>query len=269
MNPIFHHSRPARPSPSPPPPGASPAPPRQVVLVTGASRGIGRAIALRLADEGAAVAVGFHRRADLAAEVVGEIERRGGAALAVAGDVSEPAAAEALVQATVARFGRLDGLVLNAGVASYRLLIDTPVDEWDRVVAVHLRGSYLCSRAALPHMLRQGGGRIVAIASVWGQIGAAGEVAYSAAKAGMIGFVRALAREVGRGGVTVNAVSPGAVDTDMIAHLTADERRDLAEQTPAGRIGEPGDVAAAVAFLLRSEAGYINGQVIGVNGGTV
>lgn len=238
----------------------------KVALVTGAARGIGRAVALALAAEGAAVCVNYLERAARAAEVAAAC---GGGAFACAGDVADPAQAGALVQATVARLGRLDILVNNAGHSLDKLLLDTEVHEWDRLMAVHLRGAFNCVRAALPHLLASGAGRIINVSSIWGITGAAGEVAYSTAKAGLIGFTKALARELGRGGVTVNCVAPGAIDTEMLGHLSAGELADLAEQTPVGRLGQPADVAAAVAFLASPEAGFITGQVLSPNGGFV
>lgn len=238
----------------------------RAALVTGGGRGIGGAIALRLARDGAAVMVAYRQDAASAASIAAAIAAAGGRAVTYQADVADPEQASALVQATVADLGRLDILVLNAGAALYKLLADTTPVEWDWQMAVHLRGAYGCTRAALPHLL-QPGGRVVAVGSVWGQVGAAGEVAYSTAKAGLHGFVRALAREVARSGLTVNAVAPGAIDTDMLSDLSPAERRDLAQEIPAARLGQPHEVAAAVAFLCSPAAAYITGQVLGVSGG--
>ncbi|OUM93301.1 MAG: 3-ketoacyl-ACP reductase [Firmicutes bacterium ZCTH02-B6] len=239
----------------------------QAAIVTGAARGIGRAIALALAREGAAVVVNYRAQAQAAEEVARLIRDMGSDAVAVQADVTDPEAARALVAATIARWGRADILVNNAGVAMYRLLLDTTVEEWDEVMAVHLRGAFNCTKAVLPHMIRAGRGRIINISSVWGQLGAANEVAYSTAKAGLIGFTRALAREVGRAGITVNAVAPGAIDTDMLSGLSAEERSELAESIPLNRLGTPEEVAAAVVFLASPQAAYLTGQVISPNGG--
>jgi len=239
----------------------------QVAIVTGAARGIGRAIALALAREGAAVVVNYRTHKELAEQVVQAVRAMGSDAVAVQADVTCPDAARALVQAALDRWGRVDILVNNAGVALYRLLLDMSVDEWDALMAVHLRGAFNCSQAVLPHMLRAGRGRIINISSVWGQVGAANEVAYSTAKAGLIGFTRALAKEVGRAGITVNAVAPGAIETDMLNGLSDAERAELAEDIPLSRLGRPDDAAAAVVFLASPAGGYLTGQVISPNGG--
>lgn len=239
----------------------------QAAIVTGAARGIGRAIAVALAREGAAVVVNYREQAEAAVGVVRTIRELGADAVAVRADVTDPAAARSLVASAIDRWGRLDILVNNAGVAMYRLLLDMSVDEWDAVMAVHLRGAFNCSQAALPHMIRAGRGRIINISSVWGQVGAANEVAYSTAKAGLIGFTRALAKEVSRAGITVNAVAPGAIETDMLAGLSGEELAELADSIPLGRLGRPEEVAAAVVYLASPAAAYLTGQVISPNGG--
>lgn len=239
----------------------------RVAVVTGGARGIGRATACTLAAQGAKVVVNYRERAEAAQRVVDEISAAGGEAVAVQGDVAEPGAAAALVETAVARWGRTDILVNNAGVALYRLLIDTSPDEWDRVMAVHLRGAFNCARAVLPHMMRAGGGRIINVTSVWGQVGAANEVAYSTAKAGLIGFTRALAKEVGRAGITVNAVAPGVIETDMLNGLSPEERRQLADATAVGRLGSPQDVAHVIAYLASPAGAFVTGQIIGADGG--
>lgn len=241
----------------------------QVALVSGASRGIGRAIALTLAAEGASVAVNYRQDRQGAEETSRQARRLGAEVLTVQGDVSEPQAAETAVARCLEQFGRLDVLVNNAGTALSSLLVDTGVDDWDRLMAVHLRGSFNLSKAALRPMMEARRGRIVNISSIWGLVGAAGEVAYSTAKAGLLGFTRALAKEVGPWSITVNAVAPGATDTDMLADLTADDRRELAERTPLGRLGTPEEVAAAVLFLVGPGGAFVTGQVISPNGGLV
>jgi len=239
----------------------------RAALVTGAARGIGRAIALQLARQGAAVVVNYRERADAAAEVVRLAQELGADAVAVQGDVSDPEAARTVVETAIARWGKVDILVNNAGIALYRLLLDTTVDQWDRIMAVHLRGAFNCTKAALPSMIRHGYGRIINIASVWGVLGAANEVAYSTAKAGLIGFTKALAKEVGRGGITVNAVAPGVIETDMLSGLTEEEKAALAEATPVGRLGRPEDVASIVGYLASPAGAFVTGQVIGADGG--
>lgn len=241
----------------------------QVAIVTGAARGIGRAIALALAQEGAAVVVNYRVQAEAAEQVVQAIRALGSDAVAVQADVTRPEDARALAAAALERWGRIDILVNNAGTALYRLLLDTSVEEWDAMMAVHLRGAFNCTQAVLPHMIRAGRGRIINISSIWGQVGAANEVAYSTAKAGLIGFTRALAKEVGRAGITVNAVAPGAIETDMLNGLSAEERAQLAAEIPLSRLGQPEDAAAAVVFLASAAGGYLTGQVISPNGGMV
>jgi 3-oxoacyl-[acyl-carrier protein] reductase len=241
----------------------------QVALVTGAARGIGRAVALRLASDGAAVAVTYRENAEKAAALVREIEQGGGRAFAIQGDVADAETCRAMVAETVRRYGRLDILVNNAGHALAKLLLDTETDEWDRMMAVHLRGMYALSRAALPHMIDRNYGRIINISSIWGVSGASFEVAYSTAKAGQIGFTQGLAREAGPWGITVNAVAPGAIDTDMNANLTGADLEDWLSMTPVGRLGTAEEVAEVVHFLAGPGAGFITGQVWSPNGGVV
>lgn len=251
-----------------------PAPPRfagRVAIVTGASRGIGRAIASALATEGASVVVGYRAAEALAASAVAEIQATAGgerrAAIACRADVRDPAQAARLAEAAIAAFGRIDILVHSAGVALSKLLIDTTPEEWRQVLATHVDGAFYAARAALPAMWRQRSGRIIVISSVWGLTGAAGEVAYSTAKAALIGFTKALAREVAPAGITVNAVAPGVIETDMLAEFGPEERADLVARTPAGRLGTPADVAPAVLFLASDAAGYVTGQVLCPTGG--
>lgn len=239
----------------------------RVAIVTGAARGIGRATALALARHGAAVVVNYRERATAAGEVVDLIKAAGGRAVAVQGDVADEQAAVRLVETALEHWGRADILVNNAGTALYRLLIDTSPAEWDRMMAVHLRGAFNCCRAVLPHMIRAGDGRIINVTSVWGQVGAANEVAYSTAKAGLIGMTRALAKEVGRAGITVNAVAPGVIETDMLQNLSPEERAELAEATPVGRLGSPEDVAGVIVYLASAAGAFVTGQVIGADGG--
>ncbi|MGE5674051.1 MAG: elongation factor P 5-aminopentanone reductase [Mycobacterium leprae] len=241
----------------------------QVALVTGASRGIGQAVARQLARDGAAVVVGYERRAEAAAAVVAEIEAAGGQAFAYQADVADAAACEAMVAAAVERFGRLDVLVNNAGNALEKILLDTTLAEWDRLMAVHLRSVYALSRAALSVMAGRHYGRIITISSIWGISGASGEVAYSAAKAGQIGFTKALAQEVGPWGITVNAVAPGAIETEMNQSLQGEELAAWLDRTPVGRLGTPEEVARVVRFLAGPDAGFITGQVISPSGGVV
>jgi 3-oxoacyl-[acyl-carrier protein] reductase len=241
----------------------------QVALVTGASRGIGQATALALAQAGAAVMVGYHQSEAGARDTLAQIEQAGGVATAYQADVADPSACEAMVQATATRFGRLDILVNNAGTALEKLLQDTTLPEWDRLTAIHLNGMFVCSRAALGYMTQQRYGRIITISSIWGITGAAGEVAYSTVKAGQIGFTKALAQEVGGWGITVNAVAPGAIATDMTADLTGEALAEWLARTPVGRLGTASEVAQIVRYLAGQQSGFITGQVWSLNGGVV
>ncbi len=239
----------------------------KVALVTGGSRGIGLAIVHALADAGAAVAL-CARNGETAAAAASAVEARGGQALAVAADVGEAGAGERLVAACLDRFGRLDILVNNAGVTRDNLVLRMKDEEWDQVLSVNLAGAFRCARAALRPMLKQKqGGRIINIGSVVGSMGNVGQVNYVAAKAGLAGLTRALAREVASRGITVNAVAPGFIETEMTASLPEAAKAAYLAQIPLGRFGATHEVAATVAFLASGDAAYITGQVIHVNGG--
>jgi 3-oxoacyl-[acyl-carrier protein] reductase len=237
----------------------------RIAVVTGASRGIGRAIALTLARTGTHVIAAA--REQHAGPVVEEIAAAGGSAEALSLDVTDSEAVERAVAGIVERHGRIDHLVNNAGIARDQLLLRMKRGDWDAVLATNLTAVFTCSQAALRPMLRQRDGRIVNITSVVGQTGNAGQANYAASKGGMIAFTKALAREVASRNVTVNAVSPGLIETDMTRAVSEATREQWAAQIPLGRIGTAGDVAAAVAFLVSDEAGYITGQVLAVNGG--
>ena len=237
----------------------------KTALVTGASRGIGRAIAARLAEQGATVIAAA--RGDHANECVAELTARGQRAEALSLDVTDPAAVEAAPGAIVARHGRLDILVSNAGITRDQLLLRMKRDDWDAVLATNLTATFLLAQAAMRPMLKQRGGRIVAISSVVGQMGNAGQTNYAASKAGLIGFAKALAREVASRAITVNVVAPGLVETDMTRAVNEKTQVDWVSQIPLGRLGTTADVAAAVCFLASDEASYITGQVLAVNGG--
>ena len=237
----------------------------RVAFVTGASRGIGRAIAERCASAGATVVA--CARAGHAEGVVEELTAAGGVARAHSVDVTNPASVEEAVRATLEQFHAIDIVVNNAGIVRDQLLMRMKPEEWDSVLATNLTGAFTCTRAVLRPMLKQRRGRIINISSVVGQSGNPGQSNYAASKAGLIGFTKALAREVASRGITVNVVAPGMIETDMTAGLDATVRETLAAQIPLGRFGAPDDVAAAVCFLASDEASYITGQVLSVNGG--
>ncbi len=237
----------------------------KVALVTGASRGIGRAIAGRLAEQGAVVvaaARGEHARA--CAE---ELAAAGHRAEAIALDVTDAAAVEAAPGDIVKRHGRLDVMVCNAGITRDQLLMRMKREDWDAVIATNLTAAFLLAQAAMRPMLKQKGGRIIAVSSVVGQSGNAGQTNYAASKAGLIGFAKALAREVASRSITVNVVAPGMIDTEMTRAIGEKAQVDWAAQIPLGRLGTVDEVAAAVSFLASDEASYITGHVLAVNGG--
>lgn len=239
----------------------------KTALVTGASRGIGRAVALRLAAEGAAVAVNYNGSAEKAAEVVAEITAAGGQAFAVQANVAEQAAVQAMFEQIFERFGSLDILVNNAGITQDALLIGMKEEQFDRVIAANLKGSYLCMQLAAKKMIRQRSGRIINISSYSGLHGNAGQMNYAASKAGVIGMTKTAARELGGRGITVNAVAPGFIDTDMTAALSEKSKDAILSQVPLLRMGKAEEIAAAVAFLAGEDAAYITGQVLSVDGG--
>jgi 3-oxoacyl-[acyl-carrier protein] reductase len=240
----------------------------QVALVTGAGRGIGKATARTLAARGDAVAVN-DLRGEAAEAVAASITAAGGVAIAVPGDVSDPQAVAAMLDATRDALGDPEILVNNAGFSQSAPLVDLTLDEFDRMIAVHLRGTFLCIHGVLPAMLAQQRGRIVNIASQLGQIGGPGLTHYSAAKAGIIGMTKALAREVSAQGVLVNAVAPGPVETDMIRRHTEEWRTERLKELPLRRFGRPQEIADAVAFLSSDAATLFVGQTLGPNSGDV
>jgi 3-oxoacyl-[acyl-carrier protein] reductase len=233
--------------------------------VTGASRGIGRAIAERLASGGATVVcVARGTNADVTAAA---IAGAGGKAEAIGADVTDAAAVEGLIRSVVDKHGKLDILVSNAGITRDQLMLRMKRADWDEVVATNLTASFTLCQAALKPMIRARTGRIVAISSVVGQMGNAGQANYAASKAGLIGFCKSLAREVASRQITVNVVAPGLIETDMTKAITEAAKTDWSAQIPLGRMGTPADIAAAVSFLASDEASYITGQVLAVNGG--
>ena len=241
----------------------------KTAIVTGASRGIGRAIAIDLAARGASVVVNYNSSAAAAQEVVDAITAAGGRAIAVRGDVSKAEDASALIKAAIDTYGRLDILVNNAGTTRDTLLMTMKEDDWNIVMDTDLKSVFNCSKAAVRPMIRQRGGRIINISSVVGLAGQAGQANYAAAKAGVIGFTRSLAREVGSRGITVNAVAPGFIPTALTNVLTDEQKEATIKMTPLGRFGKPEEVAYAVSFLASDEAAFITGIVLTVDGGLV
>ena len=241
----------------------------KVALVTGGSRGIGRAIALKLAENGADVAINYAGNTAAAEEVKAAIEQMGRKALLIQCSVADTDGVQAMVNQVVKEMGRLDILVNNAGITRDGLLMRMKEADWDDVMNTNLKGVYNCSKAVMRTMMKQKSGRIVNMASVVGEMGNAGQANYAAAKAGVIGFTKSLAKEVASRGITVNAIAPGFIATDMTRVLSDDQKAEMARTIPLGRAGQPEDVANAVLFLASEGAAYITGQVLNVDGGMV
>ena len=238
----------------------------KVAIVTGASRGIGRCIALALAAQGAKV-VASARNAEALDKLVEEIKQQGGEATAVVGDVAVDTDASRLIDQAVAKYGQVDILVNNAGITRDGLLLRMKNEDWDAVLDTNLKGAFLCTRAAAKVMSKQRSGRIINISSVVGEMGNAGQANYCASKAGLLGLTKSVARELARRNVTVNAITPGFIVTDMTDDMTDKARQAMTEQIPLGRLGEVDDIANAVIFLASDQSSYITGQVLGINGG--
>jgi len=239
----------------------------RVAVVTGSSRGIGRAIAAKLASQGAKVVVNYNSSEDAANEVVDQIAAEGGEAIAIGADVKEADQAKALINSALDRFGRLDILVNNVGITRDTLLMRMKEADWDIVMETNLKGTFNCTKTAQRPMIKQRYGRIINITSVSGIAGQVGQANYSASKAGMIGFTKAMAKELGARNITVNAVAPGYVPTDQTADLPEELIGYILDLTPMRRPGTAEEIANAVAFLASEEAGYVSGQVLGVDGG--
>ena len=242
---------------------------QKTALITGASRGIGAATARRLARAGDAVAVNYCSSEDRALALVEELRAEGHTAMAVRADVSDPEQVQAMVDNVLDKFCQLDILVCNAGRSWVGLLGDMTVAEWRELLSVNLDSVFYCCKAVLPHMIHRKKGKIITVSSMWGQVGASCEAAYSASKAGVIGLTKALAKELGPSGIAVNCVAPGVIDTEMNKNLTDEDLDALREETPLERIGKAEDVAESVLFLASEGADFITGQVLCPNGGLI
>jgi len=237
-----------------------------VVVVTGASRGLGRAIAQEMARGGAKVVVNYSRSKEPAEELVNEISESGGEAIAVQADVSDAEQAQKLIDEAMQEFNRVDVLVNNAGINIDRTLKKLSVEDWDTVIQVDLNSAFYTVHAVLPHMMEQGGGKIINMSSFVGEAGNIGQANYSAAKAGLLGFTKTAAQELARYGITVNAICPGFIETDMVANIPEEAKSKLLKTVPLGRFGKPNEIARAVAYLIE-DGDYITGQSLDINGG--
>jgi acetoacetyl-CoA reductase len=237
-----------------------------VVVVTGASRGLGKAIAEELSGGGAKVVVNYSRSKEPAEELVNQISESGGEAIAVQADVSDAEQAKKLIDQALERFNRVDVLINNAGINIDHTLRKLSVEDWDKVIQVDLNSAFYTVHAVLPHMTDQGGGKIINMSSFVGEAGNIGQANYSAAKAGLLGFTKTAAQELARFGITVNAIAPGFIETDMVANIPEEAQQKLRKQVPLGRFGKPEEVARAVRYLIE-DGDYITGQSIDINGG--
>ena len=241
----------------------------ETVLITGASRGIGKAIALTLADKGYNVILNYNHSEHEALYLAQELEKKGVGVLPYKADVTDAKAVDAMIQSGIRRFGDITALVNNAGIAEQTLFTDLTDEQWRKMFATHVDGAFYCCKGVLPYMIKQHKGSIINISSMWGICGASCEVHYSASKAALIGMTQALAKEVGPSGVRVNCIAPGVINTDMNSHLDEETLAALSEETPLMRLGDPNEVARAALFLGGEGASFITGQVLGVNGGFI
>ena len=238
----------------------------KTVLITGGSRGIGAAAVRAFAQAGYRVVLNYHSSEMAAQTIAAEFPDQ---IMLAQADITDRVQVECMFRRIEAVWGGVDILICNAGIAQQKLFTDLLFDEWHRMLDVHLNGAFHCCQFALPHMIHQKWGRILTVSSMWGQVGGSCEAAYSTAKAGLIGLTKALAKEEGPSGITVNCVAPGVIETDMMAGFSNQVKKDLAEETPLGALGSPEQVADALLFLASERASYITGQVLGVNGGLV
>ena len=241
----------------------------KTVLITGGSRGIGRATAIDFARAGYQVVVNYQHSQQAAQQLVSQLVNEGCLALAVQADVADEAQVQQMIEKVQQVYGGVDILINNAGIAQQQLFTDITSEQWQRMFAVHVNGAFYCTQGVLPHMLRQKWGRIVNISSIWGLVGASCEVHYSAAKAALIGMTKALAKELGPSHILVNCVAPGVIETDMNSSLDQETMDWLSEETPLGIIGQPQDIAQSIMFLAGETNRFITGQVVSPNGGFV
>lgn len=241
----------------------------KTVIITGASRGIGAASAILFARKGYNVVINYNDSFQSASLLARSLTERGLSAVAMKANVANRAEVELLMKETEYRFGSIDVLINNAGISHINTITDLDPIDADRIFDVNLKGTYYCCRAVVPYMVSQKSGRIINMSSMWGQVGASCEVAYSATKAGIIGLTKALAKELAPSGITVNAIAPGLIETGMNAELSVEELSALVDEIPLGRMGSPDEIAAAALFLASGDADYITGQVLGINGGFV
>ncbi len=239
----------------------------KVAIITGASRGIGRSVAIELAKLGAKVVINYAGNEAAAEEVKNIIVAAGGQGIVIKADVGDAEAVDAMVKETISTFGKIDILVNNAGITRDNLLMRMKEEDWDAVMNINLKGVFVCTKAVSRIMMKQRAGKIINMTSVVGLMGNAGQANYAAAKAGVIGFTKSMAKELASRGITVNAIAPGFIGTDMTAVLSDQVKTELTEKIPAGRLGSPEDVAAAVTFLASDSANYITGQTLNVDGG--
>jgi 3-oxoacyl-[acyl-carrier protein] reductase len=241
----------------------------KVAIITGASRGIGRAVAELFAQNGYKIVINYCRSYESALKLHEDLTQKGFEAIMCQADITQRAQVENMVMQCMTSFGSIDVLVNNAGIAQQKLFQDIPGSEWDDMMNVHVKGMFNCCQAVLPHMLKEKRGKIINISSVWGMVGASCEVHYSTAKAAVIGFTKALAKELGPSNINVNCIAPGVIDTDMLCSFSEDEKAELKDMTPLSRLGTARDVADLCLFLASDQADFITGQVISPNGGFV
>ncbi len=241
----------------------------KTILITGASKGIGAATAILFAQKGYNVVINYNESYESASLLCRSLASHGYSVMAQKANVANRLEVELMVKETLYKFGSLDILVNNAGVAHQALLTDTDEIDFDKIIDVNLKGVYNCCKCVIPSMVSKQSGKIINISSMWGQVGASCEVAYSASKAGVIGLTKALAKELAPSGITVNAIAPGLIETGMNSHLSIEELSDFVENIPLGRMGNADEIAAAIEFLASDKADYITGQILGINGGFV